>query len=847
MIRRRAAWALVIALALWALIPAVPDAHAFPDAEVQWSEGGGPPFSLGVTSTVSGFLLSSDERLLLSYSDVLELVDMGAYSLEPEQPPALSEDAETDGIIQGLAYNGAAEKILASQDDGDLLEFAIATITEDPLSVIVEEGSTLGPVAYDTVTAYSYVANNTSGTIEVVDTITSSVVTTITPVISGQSNFNMTDAIFVDATDEIYFTTDVGALLYVASGGTASTTIDLDVAGGAMLSAIDELPNGSEVWVVDYDTPAVYTVSTSTHSETDAEIVLTENSTGTDITITEVSDPTSTYAYVAGAWGVSVINTATRQVLDLGDDPGTDEEPIPTSAEPYLVDASSLEDGIVYVNFSTGDLGLITDRPVAVISGITYSGGGSAMGQGGSADITFMADRAGTYELRSGGGVDASGALIVDSTGATSGTVEANTSKTVTVNYDDNSENFDEGESEFWVFITDGDLRGRRKSWLSVDTPPPDVVVTSTGFGTNRVYVNMERLDVSDMSHYNIYVDTDAAAVLTKAEVGLEVAQPESGSTVTGDVTGLENGTTYYFAVEAVDTNGNKSANRTNRYSDGSLVTGMPEQTVGPVGYSGSTGCGLAESSEGSAAAWLLLPLAVLGLLALRMRRARAVLIVAALAAVLLCSSSAQAQPNIQETQATAGFSMLEDKPPQWFFELKTGFWMPTSSALERYFGKCCNLITRAQGGYMWQKRYGIEGGAGFLYKTGRARGAQTGETSQEKFSFLLIPMDLSFVWRVDYFSWRFLIPYMKAGFDGVFYRESVGGQSVKGMKWGMHAVGGAMLNISEMASTWGDKDLWVDEFFMTFEVEYQYIDSFGKKGLDLSGPVYSVGLLFYF
>ena len=171
---------------------------------------------------------------------------------------------------------------------------------------------------------------------------------------------------------------------------------------------------------------------------------------------------------------------------------------------------------------------------------------------------------------------------------------------------------------------------------------------------------------------------------------------------------------------------------------------------------------------------------------------------------------------------------------------------MPSSSALEAYFDKCCNLITRVQGGYMWQKRYGIEGGVGFLYKSGKARAVGSGAVSQDSFSFILVPMEVDFVWRADYFTWRYLIPYVKAGFDGVFYRESVAGSSVKGMKWGMHSVGGVQLNMSEIAKKWGDTDIVVREFFMTFEAQYQWINSFGSGGLNLSGPVFSVGLLFY-
>ena len=71
--------------------------------------------------------------------------------------------------------------------------------------------------------------------------------------------------------------------------------------------------------------------------------------------------------------------------------------------------------------FTTGGFGVISDKPFVDISSLTYSGGGTSLGQGESIDVTFAADQDGTWEIRAGGGVDASGELLTDNTGATSG------------------------------------------------------------------------------------------------------------------------------------------------------------------------------------------------------------------------------------------------------------------------------------------------------------------------------------------------------------------------------------------------------------------------------------------
>ncbi len=833
------------ALALFAMGPGV--ARAFPSAEKVWSAGGGPPFDFGITSSSSGFLLFSDLELATSYGEVLSLVNMGSFALEPDQPPPLTAEAETDGVIGGIDYTGGSGKIVASQEDGDLLEFTLSRITEEPISHILAEGDKLGPVAYDLNSGYSYVGDNTTPQIIAYNTVTGEAVALITLTVPGHSSFRITDALYVDENQEMYFSTDVGAVFYIFSGDTIATSINVAIAAGDELSALAKLPDASEIYVANYDSNSVTRISTSSYSVVGTAIDLTPNSSPTDIEITEVENPTATYAYVAGALGVSVINTATHEVLDLGSDPGTDHEPIPTSAEPYEIAVSSLEDGNVYVNFTTGTVGLITERPLAAVTAIAYSGGGSSMGRGESAAITFLSDTNATYEFKAGGDIYGSGTLLFDSTGSTSGSVTADTETTVSIPYDSNKDYLEEGEDDVWLFVTSAGLMGRRLTSLSVDTPPPDVVARSAGFGNGSVYVNFDRLTVADMASYNMYVDPDPDAVLTKADAQASVAQPSSGSSVTAETTGLTNGTLYYIAVEAVDQGGNKSDNRTATLPDGSRISAKSERTVGPVGF--GEGCSLGGGKSGSASGILLLFFAVAFFIAMRARRARGVILLAAMGLILLSSAEAgaQAQKIIEEGEAPPGFSALEYKPAHWSFELKTGFWMPQSSALKSYFSPCCNMITRIQGGYMFQERYGVEMGAGFLYKSGNARGEDSGEISQDKFTYLMFPIELSFVWRADYFSWRYLIPYMKAGFDGVVYYETVAGDSVKGMKWGMHAAGGAMMNISAMTKRWGDSDSWVNELFMTFETQYQYINSFGSGQLDLSGPVFSVGLLCYF
>lgn len=220
-------------------------------------------------------------------------------------------------------------------------------------------------------------------------------------------------------------------------------------------------------------------------------------------------------------------------------------------------------------------------------------------------------------------------------------------------------------------------------------------------------------------------------------------------------------------------------------------------------------------------------------------------LLVILLTPAILCAE----EKAIEERLAPAVDLSARVSPQRWSVELKTGFWLPQNFVLKSFFTNCCNMISGFEGGLLLHKRYGIMQSLTFLYKSADAVGVTSGTASQDRFNIILIPMATSFVWRADYFSWRYLVPFARAGIDYVFYREGDKGGSTKGMKFGIDGGGGVALNIGEIGDISGmmDSDFGINDLFMTFEARYQWINNFGGKGLDLSGGLYSVGLLFEF
>ena len=120
---------------------------------------------------------------------------------------------------------------------------------------------------------------------------------------------------------------------------------------------------------------------------------------------------------------------------------------------------------------------------------------------------------------------------------------------------------------------------GRDAVNINVDAPPTSVEIVETGFGDEKIFVTFTRLTVSDIDHYNIYVDFDSADVVIKTEVAGTLFQADSGDTLEAKVTGLINGVTYYIGIEGVDAAGNVGP-RTTNFADGTPAFAKPEETL---------------------------------------------------------------------------------------------------------------------------------------------------------------------------------------------------------------------------------------------------------------------------
>jgi len=845
---------------------------------------------LGFGSSVTGLALTTDNNdLFVSYADILKETDLGLWLLPTAQPPPLSTTDGTEGNLDGIVYSSANSYVYAVQDNGHILTFPVNNITATPTLTKPAsiDGIKLGPVAIDTSASSPtlYIVDNASSKVYVWPAGASDITATVdlkqAPDLTNvQAAFNVLDILFASDTNEVYVATDVGVVAYFSTDNTGNPNdFVLDSTMAADIGALAVTPDGSTLYAATGAQlpptpnayPTIFVISTSTHQQIATPIQLLD-SENTDFVSMETMSLVGggVYGFVSGSKGVTVFNTSNDQLIDVTTSnpctstPTTACNPIPTSNTSGPIMASG--DNYLYLAGS-GNLLVITDNPWVDISSVTYkdSTGADAtvLKIGGTCTITFQSDTTGAYSMMVGGNVNRTGKNVVDINGSSSGTATAVTDVIFTFKYNDNSANFQEGDNSVFAFVTssaNSNLKGRSAATVTVDTPPGPLTISSTGFGNQRAYITFSRLTVSDMNHYNLYSDTDPVNVQTKTDIATTVSQTSAGPSITGHIDGLTNGTKYYLAVEGVDNTGNIGP-RAYLLSDGTPASALPQATVGPAGLSGDTGgCELVGRGEREDGGWVIEAMALLILFVILSRRRRiscvrsnkgdpspaknrgglrmTLLIIVVYASFGISSAHAE-----EVATATQADTKAAATPVWWSMEVKSGFWMPTDSTTKKFFNNCCNIVTTIEGGLLYHGRYGAEIGVGVMDENRPALGAITGQPSSDTFNMFLLPMETNGVWRIDYAKRQWVVPYIKAGIDYVFYREGDRGKSIMGLKTGLHSIGGLQIFLPFQD---GDNDI-IKKMFFIAEARYGWVNSFGKKGLNLSGLTYSAGLLFEF
>lgn len=189
------------------------------------------------------------------------------------------------------------------------------------------------------------------------------------------------------------------------------------------------------------------------------------------------------------------------------------------------------------------------------------------------------------------------------------------------------------------------------------------------------------------------------------------------------------------------------------------------------------------------------------------------------------------------------------ENTPQWFsLEFKAGAWFPTNGTTRGSLGTV-SPTGSIEFGFLYKSKFGAELGVGLLMEDGTAFGATSGAPSGDKFNLLLIPVHNSFAFRADFREDQLLVPYVKAGPDYVFFRETLNGGSTSGFKFGLHGAAGLQILLDRLdpLSDFMENEMGVNDVYFTIEGRYGWINNFGGGGLDLSNLTATGGFLFEF
>ena len=459
----------------------------------------------------------------------------------------------------------------------------------------------------------------------------------------------------------------------------------------------------------------------------------------------------------------------------------TDDDPLVLSSAPGPILASSVGDGYVYTSNGNATISVITENPYVEISATSL--GDSSLTTDGTFTLTFQSDEAGSYRVLVGGDETQSGTEVA------SGPIDTADIDVTTAAVAYDGSLFAEGANRVFVFVTDtaGSV-GRDAVNINVDAPPTSVEIVETGFGDEKIFVTFTRLTVSDIDHYNIYVDFDSADVVIKTEVAGTLFQADSGDTLEAKVTGLINGVTYYIGIEGVDAAGNVGP-RTTNFADGTPAFAKPEETLSLTAAVGEAGgCELVHPPAA-------------------------------------------------------------EKTPQWWsLEFKGGVWIPVNRTTRDFLGSF-SPTGMVEFGFLYHSKFGAELGVGYVGAGGFAVGTNSGAVSRDRFDFTMIPIQNSFAFRADFKEDQLLVPYVKAGPDYVIYRENKQGEVTTGVKIGLHGALGLqiLLDRIEDLSSFMEDSMKVNDVYFVIEGRYGWINNFGGRGLSLSNLTASGGLLFEF
>jgi len=373
----------------------------------------------------------------------------------------------------------------------------------------------------------------------------------------------------------------------VITGTPVGITVDPDGGSDRYLVAM----SSGEVWSGDVDAPGALPLEFLTGLSSPQAIAFGPGTT----------TPVVYIANAAGDLAIYDTNANELEVVTL-DSSGS---PVAIAPAPDHLDT-------VYVASGDGTIRVVTSRPW--ITNIDVEP--RSVGTGDDFTLNFTVDSDCDWDVRIGSGIDTEAGTSLENGAAAAG-------EEVTLSFDSGALTT-EGENRLIIFATNADATGVDSTVVTLDTPPDTVSDFTVSPGDARLVLNWTSTSEEDISSYRIYLaenvftedDEELPTLVIEGADGditypLEVSAGDPLSGHSAEITELDNGLTYWVAVQPIDASGNIGPMSP-------VLSSAPEQTCGLVECYGDRGCSC--SSTGSHPGLLSFALMALALLGVRRR-----------------------------------------------------------------------------------------------------------------------------------------------------------------------------------------------------------------------------------
>jgi hypothetical protein len=181
---------------------------------------------------------------------------------------------------------------------------------------------------------------------------------------------------------------------------------------------------------------------------------------------------------------------------------------------------------------------------------------------------------------------------------------------------------------------------------------------------------------------------------------------------------------------------------------------------------------------------------------------------------------------------------------------LWAGYYLPKDPSFQEIYSDDGKLAGFLEFSKIWLNQIEATLGGGWIHFSGHTLDKHD-DSSRDKATLDLAAGYFQCSYLFRYAREQKLIPYLGGGLDTWGYQEvKEDDETIKGVKYGYHGMAGIRFLLDwldPLAAKSSSQEYGIENTYLVLEARWLKIDNFGENKLDLSGPLYRVGLLWEF